>query len=493
MKKIVSLLIVACLMVGMLAVMPIFASASQDEIEISSVEEWMLYVDGANVDKDGNYKYADAKFVITADVLDFTGKTLTPAKGFNGELDGQGATLKNITMTKDGSDLSLFCEVGEATIKNLVIESSSFTAEQWVAPIACCVKGPAVIENIYVASDVTVVSNREYKKSSDCSSAGGIIGGCFSTNDGTVPAVTVKDCVFAGSVSGTCKAVGGIVGNGNSEPDKGKIHNIVIENCLVLGSVSSDSKPDTSGFVGGNNGASVTVTNSIYAGKGFYSYPFGKAATFTATNCYTIQLDVDGMAYSTNGADAIAGVTLVTSLVDELVGTDATLTLDGWTKRAGDVMVPTGVAEFALSTADEFEKTYTITWKNDEEVLATEEYKYGETPTFKGETPTKASDDTYNYTFVNWTPSVGSVIGDATYYAEFIKVRKNVVIDDEEEEEEDNGNDTQKPLDTTPETESAPTTETEAASGGCGGSIGIAGVAMLALVSGAALVIKKKD
>lgn len=491
MKKIVSLLIVACLMVGMLAVMPIFASASQDEIEISSVEEWMLYVDGANVDKDGNYKYSDAKFVITADVLDFTGRTLTPAKGFNGELDGQGATLKNITIEKDGSEVALFCELGEATVKNLVIESSSFTGTEWVGTIACCVKGPALIENVYVASDVSVVSTKESTDSKNCASVGGLVGGCFSDNDGTVPALIVKSSVFAGTVTGKLKAVGGIVGNGNSST--GKIHNMVIENCLMLGSVDSNGKPDTSGFVGSSGGADVTITNSIYAGTGFSSYPFGKAKNFNATNCYTIQLDVDGMAYSTNGADAIAGVTLVTSLVDELVGTDATLTLDGWTKRAGDVMVPTGVAEFALSTADEFEKTYTITWKNGEEVLATEEYKYGETPTFKGETPTKASDDTYNYTFVNWTPSVGSVIGDATYYAEFIKVRKNVVIDDEEEEEEDNGNDTQKPLDTTPETESAPTTETEAASGGCGGSIGIAGVAMLALVSGAALVIKKKD
>ena len=42
-------------------------------------------------------------------------------------------------------------------------------------------------------------------------------------------------------------------------------------------------------------------------------------------------------------------------------------------------------------------------------------------------------------------------------------------------------------------TEAAPAPETEAAAGGCGSSIGIAGVAMIALASGAALVIKRKE
>ena len=42
-------------------------------------------------------------------------------------------------------------------------------------------------------------------------------------------------------------------------------------------------------------------------------------------------------------------------------------------------------------------------------------------------------------------------------------------------------------------TDAAPAPETEAAAGGCGGSIGIAGVAMIALASGAALVIKRKE
>ena len=64
---------------------------------------------------------------------------------------------------------------------------------------------------------------------------------------------------------------------------------------------------------------------------------------------------------------------------------------------------------------------YTITWKDGNgEVLKTEEVDYGTTPSYTGETPTKASDADHNYTFNNtWSPSVTSVTGDATYTAQF--------------------------------------------------------------------------
>ena len=84
------------------------------------------------------------------------------------------------------------------------------------------------------------------------------------------------------------------------------------------------------------------------------------------------------------------------------------------------------------------------------------------------------------------------------------------IVDEEDEENENNGNNDvnnnennandDNNTSTTPETdanteantEAAPAPETEAAKGGCVGSIGIAGIAMISLVSGAALVIKRK-
>ena len=71
-------------------------------------------------------------------------------------------------------------------------------------------------------------------------------------------------------------------------------------------------------------------------------------------------------------------------------------------------------------------ETYTVTWKNGETVLKTETLLYGATPKYEGETPTKAADAQYTYTFSGWVDSEGNaltadttVTGDVTYTAEY--------------------------------------------------------------------------
>ena len=64
----------------------------------------------------------------------------------------------------------------------------------------------------------------------------------------------------------------------------------------------------------------------------------------------------------------------------------------------------------------------TITWQNyDGSTLKTEQVNCGETPSYSGETPTKASDGKYNYTFSGWSPAITTVSGNVTYTAEFTK------------------------------------------------------------------------
>ena len=65
------------------------------------------------------------------------------------------------------------------------------------------------------------------------------------------------------------------------------------------------------------------------------------------------------------------------------------------------------------------EKTYTITWKNsDGSVLETDtNVKKGATPSYDGETPSKVSDNEYNYIFSGWSPELKSVDGDTVYTA----------------------------------------------------------------------------
>ena len=64
--------------------------------------------------------------------------------------------------------------------------------------------------------------------------------------------------------------------------------------------------------------------------------------------------------------------------------------------------------------------TYTVTFKDlAGNVWQEESLAYGVMPEYKGETPIKASDRIFNYTFVGWDKSIVSVTGDVTYMAIF--------------------------------------------------------------------------
>ena len=412
MKKIISLLMAICMMVGILAMIPLTVSAAQT-ITITSVDDWMEKLSGKEV--------GEANITVTASELDFTGKDVKPAFDFKGTFNGNGVVIKNVSMnTANDSDNEcglFYCLDGAATFENFVIQSSTFHGKQWVGAIACCICGNTTVKNVYVASDVVVKSNN--------GAAGGLIGGCTGSSNITI---TFTDCVVAATVDGgNGTYVGGLLGNGQTKSET-QAKTFIITNCMMLGSVTT-TVTDASGFIGYNvksdRYGSITVTNCIYAGRGFISYPFGNAGSFTATNCYTTHVNEDKRLYKNAGVavtidDENTGVTLID--MEALKGTDATLTVDGYTKRANDLMVPTGVASIAPAL---YSQQYTVTWKNGDSTLDTETYYYGETPSYKGENPTKAEDETFSYEFSGWTPEIEVASADATYEAIFRKVLKN--------------------------------------------------------------------
>ena len=68
-------------------------------------------------------------------------------------------------------------------------------------------------------------------------------------------------------------------------------------------------------------------------------------------------------------------------------------------------------------------RTYTITWKSDENtVIDTTNVAYGATPTH--EDPAAYEDADYTYTFAGWTPEVVAATADATYTATFTATPK---------------------------------------------------------------------
>lgn len=97
---------------------------------------------------------------------------------------------------------------------------------------------------------------------------------------------------------------------------------------------------------------------------------------------------------------------------------DIQYTFAGWCPELGPVDVDTNyVATFTSSYA---QSEYTVKWVNyDGTTLQESQYKIGETPSYKGATPTRAKEGEFEYTFKGWSPEIQPVRGDTTYVATY--------------------------------------------------------------------------
>ena len=108
-----------------------------------------------------------------------------------------------------------------------------------------------------------------------------------------------------------------------------------------------------------------------------------------------------------------------------------TYTFDHWVNRETNEAITSASKVTGDTDLDPVFKQelrmYTITWKNDDgTILETDEkVEYGTLPTYDGETPAKAEETRYTYSFIGWDKDVTAVSGDVTYTAQFEKTGKN--------------------------------------------------------------------
>ena len=128
------------------------------------------------------------------------------------------------------------------------------------------------------------------------------------------------------------------------------------------------------------------------------SVPYGTGITISGN-----QVTINGTTVTATAADATA---------------QYTYGFGSWSKSPDNATVTgamTITANFTRTT-----NTYTVTWKNGESVIETDEdVAYGTTPTYDGSAPTKESTVSTVYTHNGWTPDVAAVTGDAVYTATF--------------------------------------------------------------------------
>ena len=170
-----------------------------------------------------------------------------------------------------------------------------------------------------------------------------------------------------------------------------------------------------------STGETITSDAALPAVTGEVTYTAVYAAT---KNSYTISWNVNGEVTDTTFEYGKQPAYPNGEPTKEATA-QYTYTFKGWKAGEGDTVYTaetlpnvTGVATYTAV----FEATvnsYTITFVDEDgaTVLDTQTLEYGQTPVYGGQTPSKAADAEFTYTFAGWNPAIAEVTGSATYKA----------------------------------------------------------------------------
>ena len=105
----------------------------------------------------------------------------------------------------------------------------------------------------------------------------------------------------------------------------------------------------------------------------------------------------------------------------------------GWKDKNGNTYAEGQIIETLtedLTLYAQWERTFTVTWVdwNGTELERDEKVAEGSTPSYDGETPTRAETEDIIYTFAGWSPEPSPVTKDITYKAVYSELHKNVKL-----------------------------------------------------------------
>ena len=556
MKKVTSFLLVLSVMLGALMGFSISVSADAPAVWDGSVAAAFAGGDGTEeapyqisngaelallaaklADEDQAANYYNLYYVLTADIVLNEGDSATWGKpdpadetiivapansytaigiwktktsSFGGHFNGQGHTISGLYISSSNDGQGLFgCIQGGAVIENFALVNSYVSCTGGGATGAIIgqtdrsSEADITVSNIYVEATVVCGGYDE---------VGGVIGNLSNSKaDGSFTSgrVTVDRVTFVGSVKAK-SYVAGIIGNARNV-------GVDITNCLVYASIqgsgsyvagimakskSDEGKTPTGEdiptvaycVVAGTEIISKNSDESKQYNRAYVSQNSKTEAYKTAVNnCY----DAVGITDTRNTTDAdnedIAPVQLYGSYDGTGVIDWSTWANANWASKTDDIVRPKGIAEnFEINPQQNVQTEFTVKWMNGDEVLATETYSVGETPTYKGSEPTKAEEEHYTYTFNRWTPEIKAVTEDAVYTAEFYRTRKTSDTTSEKPEDTTASPVTTAPATTTavPETTAAKQEEKKK---GCGSVIGSSAALIALLIGAGAVAVRKKE
>ena len=195
-----------------------------------------------------------------------------------------------------------------------------------------------------------------------------------------------------------------------------------------IGEIKAKPEDDnyTYTFSGWSDGSNTYAADALPAVSGDVTYTAQYTATAKTFKAYAKKLT--GETYTIENLTGETTVAQLKEIIADQIDIPATaqrLIFAG--KQLEDAKT---LAEYNIveeSTIHLVIRGYTVTWLNyDNSELGTTTVQYGATPSYDGETPTKAEDENYTYTFAGWSPEITAVTGDVTYTATFDATPKAV-------------------------------------------------------------------